>query len=47
MLTPLCNCGKAPETLEHVLLHYNKIAEKIMMRQQIAFIALQTRQNLA
>jgi hypothetical protein len=48
MLTPLCNCGKAPETLEHVLLHWNKIAEKKkIIRQQIALIALRTRQNLA
>jgi hypothetical protein len=46
--TPLCTCGKAPETPEHVLLHYNEIEEKKeIMRQQIALIALRTRQNLA
>jgi hypothetical protein len=48
MPTPLCNCGKAPETLEHVLLHYNEIAEKReIVRQRVAFIALRIRRNLA
>jgi hypothetical protein len=46
--TPLCSCGKAPETPEHVLLHCNKIAEKReIARQRVAPIALRTRQNLA
>jgi hypothetical protein len=48
MPTPLCSCGKAPETFEHVLLHYNEIAEKReTMQQQVAFIALRIRWNLA
>jgi hypothetical protein len=46
--TPLCSCGKAPETLEHVLLHCNEIAEKReIMRQRVALIALRIRRNLA
>jgi hypothetical protein len=47
VLTPLCNCGKAPETPEHVFLHCNKIAEKReIIWQQVAPIALRIRQNL-
>jgi hypothetical protein len=46
--TPLYSCGKAPETLEHVLLHCNEIAEKReIMRERVAPIALRTRRNLA
>jgi hypothetical protein len=46
--TPLYSCGKAPETLEHVLLHCTEIAEKRkIMRQRVAPIALRTRRNLA
>jgi hypothetical protein len=46
--TPLYSRGKAPETFEHILLHYNEIAEKKkIMQQRIAFIALRTRRNLA
>jgi hypothetical protein len=46
MPTPLCNCGKAPETPEHVLLHCNEIAEKReIMQQRVAPIALRIRRN--
>jgi hypothetical protein len=46
--SPLCSCGDAPETSEHVLLYCNKIAEKRgIMRRLVAFIALRTRRNLA
>jgi hypothetical protein len=46
--TPLCSCGEAPETLEHVLLHCNEIAEKReIVRQRVALITLRIRRNLA
>jgi hypothetical protein len=46
--TPLCSCGEAPETPEHVLLHYNKTAEKReIMRQRVGPNALRTRRDLA
>jgi hypothetical protein len=46
--TPLCNCGEAPETPEHVLLHYNEIVGKReIVRQRVAPIALRIRRDLA
>jgi hypothetical protein len=46
--TPLYSCGKAPETPEHVLLHYNETAEKKkIIQQRIGSNALRTRRNLA
>jgi hypothetical protein len=46
--TPLCSCGEAPETLEHVLLHCSETAEKReIMWQRVAPIVLRTRRNLA
>jgi hypothetical protein len=48
VLTPLYSCGKAPKTLEHVLLHCTEIAERRkIMRQRIALIALRIRRSLA
>jgi hypothetical protein len=46
--TPLCSCGKAPETPEHVLLHCNETTEKReIVRQRIGPDALRTRRDLA
>jgi hypothetical protein len=46
--TPLCSCGEALETPEHVLLHCNETAEKReIVRQWVAPIALRTRRDLA
>jgi hypothetical protein len=46
--SPLCSCGHAPETLEHVLLRCSGTEDdKQEIRQKIAPIALRTRRNLA
>jgi hypothetical protein len=46
--SPLCSCGKASETLEHVLLYCPETEENRQdTRKKIAFIALRTRRNLA
>jgi hypothetical protein len=46
--SPLYSCGRAPETLEHVLLYCPEIEEDRQdTRRRIAFIALRTRRNLA
>jgi hypothetical protein len=46
--TPLCSCGEAPETPEHVLLYCNETAEKReIVQQRVAPIALRTRRDLA
>jgi hypothetical protein len=46
--SPLCSCGHAPETPEHVLLRCSGTEDdKQEIRQKIASIALRTRRNLA
>jgi hypothetical protein len=46
--SPLCSCGKAPETLEHVLFYCPETEKNRQdTRRKIAFIALRTRKNLA
>jgi hypothetical protein len=46
--TPLCSCGEAPETPEHVLLHCTETAGKReIVRQRVAPITLRTRRDLA
>jgi hypothetical protein len=48
MPSPLCSCGRAPETPEHVLLYCPEIEEdRQNTRRRIAPIALRTRRNLA
>jgi hypothetical protein len=48
VLSPFYNCGRAPETPEHVLLYCPKTEEnKQNTRKRIAPIALRTRRNLA
>jgi hypothetical protein len=48
VLSPLYNCGKAPETPEHVLLYCPETEENRQnTRKKIAFIALRIRRNLA
>jgi hypothetical protein len=46
--SPLYNCGKAPETPEHVLLHCSEIEKNRQdIRKKVAPIALRIRKNLA
>jgi hypothetical protein len=46
--SPFCNCGRAPETPEHVLLYCPKIEKNRQnTRKRVASIALRTRRNLA
>jgi hypothetical protein len=46
--SPLCSCGHAPETPEHVLLRCSGTEDdKQKIRQKVAFIALRIRRNLA
>jgi hypothetical protein len=46
--SPLYNCGKAPETPEHVLLYCPETEENRQdTRKRVAFIALRTRRDLA
>jgi hypothetical protein len=46
--SPLCSCGHAPKTPEHVLLRCSETEDdKQEIRQKIAPIALRTRKNLA
>jgi hypothetical protein len=46
--SPLYNCGKASETLEHVLLYCPETEENRQdTRRKVALIALRTRKNLA
>jgi hypothetical protein len=46
--SPLCSCGRAPETPEHVLLYCPETEEDRQdTRKRVAFIALRTRRNLA
>jgi hypothetical protein len=46
--SPLCNCGHAPETPEHVLLRCSGTEDdKQEIRQKVALIALRTRRDLA
>jgi hypothetical protein len=46
--SPLCSCGAAPETPEHVLFHCGDTAvDREMIRQRIASTALRTRRDLA
>jgi hypothetical protein len=46
--SPLCSCGRAPETPEHVLLHRPETEEDRQdTRKRVAPIALRTRRNLA
>jgi hypothetical protein len=46
--SPLCNCGHALETPEHVLLRYSRTEDdRQKIRQKVAFIALRIRRNLA
>jgi hypothetical protein len=48
VLSPLCNCGKASETPEHVLFYCPETEEDRQdTRRRVAFIALRTRRNLA
>jgi hypothetical protein len=48
VLSPLYNCGKAPETPEHVLLYCPETEENRQdTRRKVAPIALRTRRNLA
>jgi hypothetical protein len=46
--SPLCSCGHAPETPEHVLLCCSETEDnRQKIRQKIALIALRIRKNLA
>jgi hypothetical protein len=46
--SPLCSCGHAPETPEHVLLRCSGTEDdRQEIRQKVAPIALRTRRNLA
>jgi hypothetical protein len=46
--SPLCSCGRAPETPEHVLLYCPETKKNRQnTRKKIAFIALRIRRNLA
>jgi hypothetical protein len=46
--SPVCSCGAAPETPEHVLLHCRDTAvDREMIRQRVAPTALRTRHDLA
>jgi hypothetical protein len=48
VLSPLCSCGKASETLEHVLLYCPETEENRQnTRKRIAPIALRIRRDLA
>jgi hypothetical protein len=48
VLSPLCSCGHASETLEHVLLRCSGTEDdRQKIRQKVAFIALRIRRNLA
>jgi hypothetical protein len=46
--SPLCNCGHASKTPEHVLLRCSRTEDdRQEIRQKVAFIALCTRRDLA
>jgi hypothetical protein len=48
VLLPFCSCGRASETLEHVLLYCPETEENRQdIRKKVALIALRTRRDLA